>query len=110
MTFQIKHKKQKLDEDYWKNRRVDYLIEKHHGKMPKISEINKLEWEYRLKSIKRIHTKGELIKYKNEKLAVVKQVTPKGVWITEFEGKDAISGKTNPKTYFVPAKEYEVHA
>ena len=105
---QTKHfpRQKKFKEGYWEERKQEELDKR---KKVSFNQALKMKTENLTGATKRTHTVGQLVQYKNNKLAIVRHVTKKGVWLQEYEGKDVIDS-SKAKIYFVKESDYEKNA
>lgn len=106
MTYKTKFSRQrKFPEGYWERRKRNELLS-HKRTFNQSMRVGTENWSG---ATKRTHTVGQAIFFKKNQIATVRHVTPKGVWIEEMQGDNALDSKKS-KIYFVPEKEYEKHA
>ena len=79
-----------------------YLLRRTKGH-PSFEQIERMENRRFFQINKKLHTKGELVRYK-EQLGKVKKVSRKGIYIQEIEGDIAEPSK---KLIFISEKEIE---
>jgi hypothetical protein len=102
-------KERKFPKGYWEDRKIEEINKRKKGKLPPYKVIVRTADENVTGATERIHTKGQMVMYKDNKLAIVRHVTQKGVWVEQFEGDDVIDS-TKTKLYFIPEEEYSKHA
>lgn len=94
-----------------KDRRYYEKYREHkHNKYQQFLDIEKQYGREKLSVPRLTHTKGQAIEYEG-KLAIVKKVTNKGVYIQKFSSENGrLFEPTTKKPTFIPEKEYEKKA
>jgi RNase P/RNase MRP subunit p29 len=107
MTYKIRKKSKEIPVEYWREQEIARLRKKNKGKAPPFLEVMRTTTRGMAGIQERVHKKNALVQY-NERMARVKKVSKKGIWIEPFtEPTDKSLATPTGKIIFIPEKRVE---
>jgi hypothetical protein len=109
MAYKISKKSKEVPSKYYTDLEIRELREKYRGKPP-ISEIMRVGTRNTLQVEKIIHKKGSVVTY-NNRLAVVRKISKRGIWIEPFKKDRTGIATPSGKLIFIPQfrVEHEIY-